>query len=229
MTVQDLSHQRAWELIPLAINGTAPGPERSFVDAHLRDCADCRDEYAFQWRLHAGMQEAQPAEPEIAGAALSRLLRSIDDEDFPGVPATARVPSVQRGNRRRPRNRQLRLLGAAVVAQAIALAVIGVSLLDQRTQPTPTPPAGSYETLSAGTGMAEATIRLVPAPELPLARLQALIAEQGLRVVAVSADGTIYSLAPAPSVQARSVAATIATLRSHAGVLLAEPVAGAAR
>lgn len=229
MTVQDLSHQRAWDLIPLAINGTAPAPERSFVDAHLRDCADCRDEYAFQLRLHAGMQETRLGDSEAAGAALSRLLRCIDEEDVAATPAATPAPSALRGSRRRPRNRQARLLGAAVVAQALALALLGVSLLDQRTQPAPTPPAAGYETLSAGMRVAAATIRLVPSPELPLAQLQALIAEQGLRVVAVNADGTIYSLAPVPSGTARPAAATIATLRAHAGVLLAEPVAGAAQ
>lgn len=229
MTVQDLSHQRAWDLIPLAINGTAPGPERSFVEAHLRDCADCRDEFAFQWRLHAGMQEAQPAEAEVAGAALSRLLQCIDEEDRSAVPACDHARAVPRTRRRRPRNRQLRLLGAAVVAQAFALALLGVSLLDQRTQTAPTVPVAGYETLSAGTRVAEATVRLVPDPELPLAELQALIAEHGLRVMAVNEDGTIYSLAPTPAARATSTAETIAKLRAHAGVLLVEPVTGAAQ
>ena len=229
MIVQDLSHRRAWELIPLVINGTAPADERAFIDAHLRDCADCRDEYAFQLRLQAGMpaSDAGGDDLEDAAPALQRLFDRIDDED-------RRAPHASHeraAGRRRPRaSRQTRLLGAAVVAQAFALAVLGASLLER---PSPASPAASpraYETLSSAAQPSPATIRLVPAPTSSLADLQALLSESGLRVVAISEDGSIFSLAPVVTpVAEKTRAQVLARLRANAGVLLAEPVGGKAQ
>lgn len=224
MIVQDLSHRRAWDLIPLVINGTAVENERDFVKAHLQDCADCRDEYAFQLRLHAGMQAVDAgaaANPADAAPALRQLLERIDGEDRDA----AHLPSARRAGTRRPRSRRpSRLLGAAVVAQAFALALLGASLLE-RPSPVPAPPAGAYETLSSGAQVAAATIRLVPAPALSLSALQALLSDNGLRVVSVSGDGSIYSLAPAPGAAAESTPQVVARLRASAGVLLVEPLA----
>ena len=223
MIVQDRSHSRVWDLIPLAINGTAPANELEFIESHLRDCTDCRDEYAFQLRLHAGMQAAATDGRDDVAPALQRLFDRIDDEDR----RAPQAPRAHRVARRRPRSsRQTRLLGAAVVAQAFALALLGVSLLER---PSPAPSAGStgaYETLSSATQPSTPTIRLVPAPTSSLANLQALLSENGLRVVAVSEDGTIYSLAPVstPKAAPQAQAQALARLRASAGVLLAEPV-----
>lgn len=226
MIVQDRSHSRAWDLIPLVINGTAPADELEFIDAHLRDCADCRDEYAFQLRLQAGMQAAAAGSVDDATPALQRLFDRIDDEDR----RAPQAPRARHVGRRRPRSsRQARLLGAAVVAQAFALALLGASLLER---PSPGPPAGStgaYETLSSAVQPSAATIRLVPAPTLSLSDLQALLSESGLRVVAVSEDGSIYSLAPVSTPAAATQAQVLARLRASAGVLLAEPVGGRAQ
>lgn len=221
MIVQDRSHSRVWDMIPLAINGTAPADELEFIESHLRDCADCRDEYAFQLRLHAGMQAAAAGSTDDAAPALQRLFDRIDDEDR----RAPQVPRAHHVGRRRPRSsRQARLLGAAVAAQAFALALLGASLLER---PSPAPSAGSagaYETLSSAMQPSTATIRLVPAPTLSLSDLQALLSESGLRVVAVSEDGAIYSLAPASTPAAATQAQVLARLRASAGVLLAEPV-----
>ena len=226
MIVQDLSHSRVWDLIPLAINGTAPDGELAFIEAHLRDCADCRDEYAFQLRLHAGMQAADAGSAGEAAPALQRLFERIDDEDRLAPQVPREVAHARRSPARRPRrSRQVRWLGAAVAAQAFALALLGASLLER---PSPAAPA-AYETLSSAAQPGAATIRLVPAPTLPLAELKALLSENGLRVVAVSEDGTIYSLAPVSAAGTASRAETLARLRERPGVLLAEPVGGRAQ
>ena len=228
MTVQDLSHRRAWDLIPLVINGTSSGPDREFVDAHLQDCADCRDEYAFQLRLRAGMHalDSDPADPmDDALPAMRRLFDRIDDEDRDAPPQ----PRARLAGARRPRSgRPSKVLGAAVVAQACALALLGVSLLDRPVPPAAAPAA--YETLSSGVQPAAATIRLVPSPSLPLSSLQALLSDNGLRVVEVSEDGSIYSLAPVSgSADPATRQDVLARLRADAGVLLAEPVGPDAR
>jgi hypothetical protein len=223
MIVQDLSHQRAWDLIPLAINRTAPAHELEFVEAHLRECADCRDEYAFQLRLQSGMETAATTGREGAAPALQRLFDRIDEEDRVAQHVAPAAGHPRRAWTRRPRGRQVRLLGAAVVAQAFALALLGASLLDRTSAPAPAA-QGTYETLSATSRPSTATIRLVPAPTLSLADLQALLAENGLRVVEVSADGTIYSLAPLAASAVPDPAETLSKLRARSDVLFAEPV-----
>lgn len=230
MIVQDRSHSRVWDLIPMAINGTAPADELAFIEAHLRDCADCRDEYAFQLRLHAGLQGSDAVDAGEAAPALQRLFERIDGEDRLAPPAPRDVvPPARRVRARRSRSRQVRWLGAAVAAQAFALALLGASLLDRPSPATPPTAAGAYETLSSEVRPGAATIRLVPAPTLPLAELQTLLSDNGLRVVAVNADGTIYSLAPAAeSATEATQAETLARLRARPGVLLAEPVGGPA-
>lgn len=223
MIVQDRSHQRAWELIPLAINRTAPAHELGFVEAHVRECADCRDEYAFQLRLHAGMQ-ADARGLDDAAPALQRLFDRIDEEDL--VAHSPRVADrPRRAPPRRPRSRQVRLLGAAVVAQAFALALLGASLLDRPSTPVPAA-EGTYETLSTTSRPGVATIRLVPAPTLSLGDLQALLAANGLRVVGVNMDGTIYSLAPLSTAATADQSDILLRLRARPDVLLAEPVSG---
>lgn len=217
MIVQDRSHSRVWDLIPLAINGTAPVEEREFIDAHLRDCADCRDEYAFQLRLHAGMYALDAGNEDDAAPALQRLFELIDEEDRSQQPLPRMRPHA--GARRPRTSRQARWLGAAVVAQAFALALLGTTLLQR-----PSAPESAYGTLSSTPPAGAATLRLVPAPTLSLAELQALLSENGLRVVAVSRDGSIYSLAPASTDAGTTQAQALLRLRAHAGVLLAEPV-----
>jgi len=223
---QDLSHRLAWELIPLVVNGSASAEERRRVDEHLRACADCRDELAFQMQLHDGMTAAAAA-PHDPQPALRRLLERLDaDEAAPAREAAA-------PGRRPP------LLVVAVAGQAIALAVLGALLLgrpagDVRGGAAPAAD-GRYRTLSTPAAHdAAATIRFVPAPTLTLGELKALLGEAGLRIVESSADNAVYGLAPSPAdaepsaaERERATREAVARLRARPGVLLAEPIAPA--
>jgi len=206
-----LTHRQIWELIPWIVNGTAAPEERQQVERHLRDCADCRDEYALQMQLHAGMHAGAAAEHD-AHPALRRLLTRID---------TVELPHDEPLPRQETRGRWVQWLAAAVVVQAIGLALLGGALLTR-----PGVPGADYRTLSSAAPPSTATIRLVPSPQLPLADLQRLLSEQQLRIVESSADGRILGVAARSG--ADDVAARIAQLRLQPGVLLAEPAAGAA-
>ena len=88
-------HRRTWDLIPWLINGTASAADRSLAEAHLAACADCRDEYAFQSRVHAGLD----VDTRVAGdvrPAFDRLLARIDAEQAidagPALTEFARSP-----------------------------------------------------------------------------------------------------------------------------------------
>lgn len=210
------THSQIWELIPWVANGTASAAECERVHEHLSHCADCRDEYAQQCRFLAGMQ-LDTAAPVAAEPGLRRLMQRIAEAE-----GLAAAPAAPRSLRAVP------WLAAAVVVQAIGLALLGYALV-QRPATAP----ADYVTLSQAPASAPASVavRLVAAPEMDLASLRRVLAETGLHIVQSNADNSIFGLAPrdgaAPS--AAAVDTAVARLRREPGVLLAEPAAGLSR
>lgn len=209
-------HRQIWDLIPWIVNGSASATERQAAEDHLRQCADCRDEYAFQSRLHAGIAteaaDAMDAGEARAQAGLRQLLARIDREHDAG--------RSDRSDPRKPRKHRVldRVLIAAVLVQAIGLVLL-VPLLMQRG-----PADARYETLTSTPASAsQAVIRLVPAPTLTLAELQAMLATEELRIVETNTGGSIYGLA-FDSKTVADPARVVERLRTHPGVLLAEPI-----
>ncbi len=236
MQGQDLSHRQTWDVIPLLVNGSASSAEQAQAQAHLSDCSDCRDELAFQMRLLSGMTAESDAHGD-PHAGLRQLLQRIDDEDHVDTRHPPRpVRSGRHGARRHAARVRSRRLLAVVLVQSVALALLGVFLLARpgdRAPASVTPAVGmDYRVLSrAGDPAPAAAIRLVPAPVMNIAALQALLAETGLRIVAANRDNTIYTLAwSTPSRgdvtdrDARTSSA-LARLRAQPGILLAEPIA----
>lgn len=249
MDTRTLTHVQTWELIPWLVNGSASAADRQRVEEHLRDCADCRDEYAFQQRLHAGMSDDASDQAE-AQRGLARLFARIDEEalGFAGTHAPAAAAAAA------PRARGgllQRILVAALVVQTASIAAFAIlwfapnASIQAASIQAASPQSASlqsvlgnagYRTLSRPDATADsATIRLVPAPTLSVGALQELLADAGLRIAGSSTDGTILGLAP---VAARSrpdngepaagssaqTAITVARLRAQPGVLLAEPI-----
>jgi putative zinc finger protein len=220
-----LPHRQLWDLIPWVVNGTAAPGEREAVERHLAECADCRDEHAFQCLLHAGMRQASTVPDSRPQAALERLLTKLDAESV-ALPEVTGLAQVTRRHRAR-RSRQV--LTAVLVAQTLALSLMGAVLLARAWSPM----APTFHTLTRAPATPErATIRLVPSPALRMGELHALLADAGVVIVQSNRDGSILGLAPAtladhPDEHAQQTAA-IARLRADPRVLLAEPVAEAA-
>jgi len=214
MTMSDegLSHTQTWDLIPWVVNGTASAEQRARVDQHLRDCADCRREFALQQQFQAGLRDDAAAAEHDPRPGLERLFLRIDAETVPLPAATA---TVNRGG-------WLPWLAAAVIVQAVGLALLTGLLLGRPAAPD------EYRTLSAAPGRSDAVIRLVVAPDTTLAALGALLADTQLRIVESTADNGAFGLAPRDAAAPPDVAATLAALRARPGVLMAEPIAGAA-
>jgi hypothetical protein len=218
--MQSLQHRQTWDLIPWLVNGTASTVDQAQAEAHLSTCSDCRDEYAFQSRLHAGLL-VQPSGESPANTdaqpALQRLLARID-VDEPVQNATQSSSFAQAAI---PRRRLVRALAAAVVVQAIGLAGLAAWALDHNATR-----GAEYRTLSAPEALATgALVRFVPSPELSVGQMQRLLSENGLHVVGTNDGGTIYSLAPIATLQGSDASAVVARLRATPGVLLAEPIA----
>ncbi len=198
-------HHELWALIPWVVNGTADVEQCRRFEQHAAGCADCREELAFQRLLQAGMR-ADERPPHAVEPALQRLLARI---------AQAEPLPVQASNDERWPGR--RWLVAAVLVQAVGLTALG-ALQWQHSGPA------DYQTLSqAGAEASKARIRLVPAPEMRLAELQALLARSQLSIVETDGSASILGLAPAPGATL-SLAQSLALLRAEPGVRLAEPV-----
>lgn len=198
-------HQRAWALIPWVVNHSANATERALVAEHVAACEDCRDELAFQRQLHGQMTAGRISATETE-AALQRMTALIDSE----APAEPPVPDAA------PRApRWTRMLIAAVVVQAVGLAAL-LGVISERPRPA------DYQTLSQPEpAHVAAVLRLVPAPNMTLGELQALLARSGVVIVDSPADGVAFGLALRPGT-ARDAA--LAALRQAPGVLLAEPI-----
>jgi hypothetical protein len=249
-TVMDspsLSHRQTWDLIPWIVNDSATTADRERIEEHLRTCMDCRDEYAFQSQLHAGMTVESTSEHDPQ-PAFRRLLARIDgDRADDGVnpdaaihatqPATGRRQGLSARGRSRWTRYQARVLVAAVIAQSVGLVLLGALLLGRDRAPDSN---ARYETLSHTSASAgAATIRFVPMPTLTVGAMQAILAEAKVRIVESNQGSSIYGLAPDPGSQsaettetpaerATKTAVALARLRAQQGVLLAEPIASPA-
>lgn len=214
MNTQTSQHRQTWDMIPWLVNGSIAPLDRVQAEAHLATCADCRDELAFQSRLHAGL--AAPVAGEFkCESGLAKLLSRIDEEDASGTVLQARSTAPH------PTKWLVRSLAAVVLLQAVGIAALlspwqGTEAPAYRTLSTPRPAA------------ADAVVRFVPSPELPLGQVQRVLAANGLRIVDTNATGTIYSLARIDGRPAPSLDETIAELRRTHGVLLAEPIGATA-
>ena len=110
----------------------------------------------------------------------------------------------------------VRWLAAALVVESIALAAVGVALLQRADAPP------EYLTLGAGATASTATIRVVPAPSLRLDDLQRLLHALRLQVVAGPNSVGAYALAAQAGAPPRDL--QIATLRADPGLRLVEPI-----
>jgi hypothetical protein len=241
MRLHDPAHRQTWDLIPWLVNDTLDDALRRIVEGHLSECADCREELAFQRKVHAGMTDDSPN--VAAPAAMARLFERIDAEDeaLPGGRAfdpleaeLARPAALPAKGERRLRIGHL--LAAAVIVEAVGLVGLGTMLAGQRDAADA---ASDYATLSQGAERsASASIRLVPSPTLSLGELQALLGKSHLRIVDSNAGGTILALGfVSPSMLPENAEAAesrrrldeaLQQLRANSGVLLAEPILSSA-
>jgi hypothetical protein len=207
-------HRQAWEAIPWVVNGSATPAQRRLLDAHLPGCDDCRLELARQRELQSAIASAPLPATGDAEAGLQRLFARIDRVHQEGEAAAAGVPR-RTGRRAAPSGLSL-WLAAAVVVEALALAVLGVGLV-ARSDPAP-----GYVTLSDGAAGRGATIRIVPAPSMRIDDLQRLLQTLNLQVVAGPNSVGAYDLAPQAEQPAREL--QISTLRADPTLRLVEPI-----
>ena len=139
----------------------------------------------------------QLSTPESAlRASWQRLRRRLDSASEP-------APAGARGPRRRARTMgktAMPWLIAAMVVQAIGLGALGAAWWSRPTAPAApsSGPLAVYRTLSAPEGAPQAaTIRVVFAPEVTVAQVQAMLAAARLQVRAGPSEVGVWTLGPA--------------------------------
>ena len=223
MTDTSSVHRQAWDLIPWIVNDSAPESERQAVQAHLESCADCRQELEFQRQLHAAM--AQHSAPDVDARDSWQRLRSR-------LETAAGPAAAARGARRLPRragNGGMSWLIAAMVVQAIGLGALGVAWVSRVSAPASV--AGYpavYRTLSAPQAVVPAaTMRVVFAPELTMAQLQAVLADARLQVRAGPNEVGVWTLGPAGDSNRAATDTALRELRASSQVRFAEALPSA--
>ena len=195
---------RAWDLMPWALQDSAPQEQTQWLQDHLAHCASCRTEFAQQSRLRQAV--SLPSDiPLDANIGLGRLLARLDTPE-------ARDWRL----RARSGNWLTRALVAAVLIQALAIGALGAKLWSTGGVPL-------YRTLSQEPVPAAAgTIRVVPDAAMTLADWNALLHRLQLQVVGGPNDVGAYTVAPTSP--ASTTQQALRQLRATRGIRLAEPV-----
>jgi anti-sigma factor RsiW len=199
-------HRAAQEALPWLANGTLDDPEAQRLHAHLRDCAQCRDELALLRAVHA--IGPGPAPDCDADRAFARMLPRLD------AAALANVPESDRARSAANDRSWLRL---AVALQACLIAVLAL-LLVRSGQPEASD--GAYRVLGAA-GPTSGGIVLMFRPETPERELRRIVRGSGGRVVGGPTAGDAWLVDGSASVLAR--------LRAEPAVMLAEPLGAEGR
>ena len=207
-------HQAISSLIPWYVNGSIGEPERQRVDAHLRLCADCRDDLARERLIYQGMN-AEATVEYMPAASLKRLQARLD-----GMDAMAATGAPSDGAAaEKPRRRSMPwqgLMAASVAVMALALSVLAADRwMQSRAHAAP-----NYYTVTTSTARApDEVIRAVFSPTVTLVELQAILDEAGLRIISGPTEAGVYSLA---ANSRRPVNSSLALLRANTKVRFAE-------
>ena len=211
-------HREIGELLPWFVNGRLSDADRQRVDAHLRVCGACSDEFTMQRRIYDVMSVEAGVE-HMPMAGLNRLRRRIESLDAAG-PAPG-APDVA-ARREAPAGSSLRQRRGAIAA-SLAMMAIGVfAALAWSQHERRIAPADYYTVTTPAPQAANAAIRAVFAPTVTLSELQALLDDAHLRIVAGPTEAGVYSLAVSGS---PSVDWSLQRLRGHDVVRFAESVA----
>jgi anti-sigma factor RsiW len=209
-------HREVSELIPWYVNARIGEADRQRVEAHLRDCTECRGELQLQRQVHAAMT-ADPGIEYMPTASLKRLQARLDGQHA----APDAAPDAARENAAdRPAHRSMRWGGsmaASIAVMAVAIGILAAGLwtrYQERARPL------DYFTVTTATPHPpQEAIRAVFAPQTTLVELQSILDEAQLRIISGPSEAGVYSLAANSSL---SVSASLGLLRAHAAVRFAE-------
>jgi hypothetical protein len=215
-------HQEVSALIPWYVNDTLDEHERARVNAHVGECASCRDDLAVNQRILDGIA-AQPALDYMPMASLKRLQARLD-----AVQGQRLSPPIIPAEPERSESPWRGWIAASIAGMTVA---IGLLAADRWVQFEARTNQANYHTVTNSVPRpAGEVIRAVFSPTITLDQLQAILDQAQLKIVSGPTEAGVYSLASNSGLTVRS---SLALLRQHATVRFAEattePESGSAR
>lgn len=213
------THAEAWTLLPFLANGRISAEDREWVEMHVHSCAACREEFAAQQSLAEHLHDAQAPFSANEQRAFAKLWTRIEASES-ALPEQPGVAVASQGSSAR---RTVRWLAAAVVVQAIGLALLGVTVL-RNSEMTP----AEFRTVTSGDTRAldptiHPSIRLLFSDDASMAEVSALLSRHELELVAGPQGNGIFTASQRSAPKA-SIEDVASELRADARVQFAEPV-----
>ncbi len=208
-------HHDAEELLPWYVTGQLEADDLEFVETHLRSCAHCRRQLAFERRM---VDEFAGLTPEI-DTGWARLKQRLEAPEPRAVLATA---PVRQGFWDRITNDAAafwqtlsRPAVAALATAQVAFVAIAGTVLFSLSQP-------SYQALGSAPPPRSANVIAMFRADTTEAQMRDLLRANGATLVGgpTSADAFLLRVAPASRREA------LARLRSDRHVLMAQPIDG---
>lgn len=217
-------HPEISALLPWYVNGRIGERERRRVDAHLTECAHCREELSREQWVYRNMNAETPLE-YMPAVSLNRLQARLD-----GIDASSERPpedDAAATSADKPRRRSMPwqgLMAASVAVMAVALSLLAADRwMQYRARAAMSAAAPVYNTVTTAVPRApDEAIRAVFSSAITLSELQGILDEAQLRIVSGPTEAGVYSLA---ANSGRPVSSSLALLRSHAQVRFAESTA----
>jgi anti-sigma factor RsiW len=207
-------HLATEALLPWLLNDTLTSAERSQVEAHLRSCAQCRDELAQQKQLQSHYSGAATPDPALdIDAAFVRLLPRLDDQPVrsPRRPLWPRQP--------------VRWWQLGLAVQIGVILALGSALLLQLKPATQNEDAAAYRGLAATAQRATGDALVVFDPNASEAQMRATLQHVGARIV----DGPTAAGAFVVRFDGNPTPATLAALRSDPAIVRVESLSAQLR
>jgi anti-sigma factor RsiW len=199
-------HQAIEMLLPWYVTGQLDADEVALVDAHLADCAACRELLAEERQLKSDVAAIPFATAEFKIAPL---------------PPAYRASVIRHGwqmTRRTISGWAARPMRVAAFATAQAAMLLAVFQLAQQ----PAQPDSEYRTLSSGESANEANAVVMFEPETSEAEFRKLLADAGAEIVGGPTESNGYLL----NLPRAKRDATLETLRKQPHIMLAQPIDG---
>ncbi len=203
-------HEEVWLLLPWLANGRLTGAQRTQVEAHLRECEECRCEAATQRRI-ATLLTAPERVTYAPGPSLRKLLGRIDAEA-----SGAAVPQPRAARRRSPPSwRPPGLAWAATFTLAMGLGLLGATAY-RWTQPL-------YATYTAAARQPAQVLHIAFERTLPVGDVEEALRAAGARVVEGPDSRGIFGVAPLTVAQGATAAGAAPGMRALAARLRSDP------
>lgn len=211
------THAEAWALLPFLANGRILPEDREWVELHVHSCEDCRRELDEQRSLAKHMRESELTFEASEHRSFAKLWTRIEAAEA-AMPPEREFAVRTSGTSSR---RNVRWLAAAVVVQAIGLALLGVTALNNSEISR-----GEFRTVTSGElPHAGPAVRLVFTADASIADVTEILGRHQLEMVAGPRGAGVFTAALPAHADGASAENIAAALRLNPHVQFAEPVA----